>query len=84
MKVYKGRDRGEEIEEIPEHLKAEAEERHEKMMDAAAEGDDGIPARGDAGDLDRIFAGLGAGGDEDRLLLESPGTAAFSRSARRM
>lgn len=40
MKVYKGQDRGEIIEDIPAGYKAEAEERHEKMMDAAAEGDD--------------------------------------------
>jgi hypothetical protein len=38
-------------------------------MEAAAKGDDGVAARGDAGDLDRVLAGLGAGGDEDRLLL---------------
>lgn len=42
MKVYKGRDRGEIIEDIPDSLKAEAEERHEKMMEAAAEGDDDL------------------------------------------
>lgn len=42
MKVYKGKDRGEIIEEIPADLKAEADERHEKMMEAAAEGDDNL------------------------------------------
>lgn len=40
MKVYKGKDRGEIIEEIPDEYREEANERHEKMMDAAAEGDD--------------------------------------------
>jgi elongation factor G len=40
MKVYKGRDRGIEIEEIPTGYTSEAAERREKMMDAAAEGDD--------------------------------------------
>jgi len=40
MKVYKGRDRGVEIEDIPAGYSDEAEERREKMMDAAAEGDD--------------------------------------------
>ncbi len=40
MKVYKGKDRGEEIEDIPEGYKQQAEERREKMMDAAAEGDE--------------------------------------------
>lgn len=40
MKVYKGKDRGEEIEDIPSAYAAEAAERRDKMMDAAAEGDD--------------------------------------------
>lgn len=40
MKVYKGRDRGELIEEVPTGYTAEAVIRREKMMDAAAEGDD--------------------------------------------
>ena len=40
MKVYKGHDRGTEIEEVPAGYAAEAAERREKMMDAAAEGDD--------------------------------------------
>jgi elongation factor G len=42
MKVYKGRDRGIEIEEIPAGYAVEAAERREKMMDAAAEGDDDL------------------------------------------
>ncbi|ARU41476.1 elongation factor G [Armatimonadetes bacterium Uphvl-Ar1] len=40
MKVYKGKDRGEIVEDIPDSMRAEADERHEKMMEAAAEGDD--------------------------------------------
>ncbi|MFN8219202.1 MAG: elongation factor G [Fimbriimonadales bacterium] len=40
MKVYKGKDRGEEIEDVPSGYASEAAERREKMMDAAAEGDD--------------------------------------------
>lgn len=40
MKVYKGRDRGVEIEDIPKGYIEDAEYRREKMMDAAAEGDD--------------------------------------------
>lgn len=40
MKVYKGKDRGVEIEEVPAGYAEEAVERREKMMDAAAEGDD--------------------------------------------
>ena len=42
MKVYKGKDRGEEIEDIPSAYAAEAAERRDKMMDAAAEGDDDL------------------------------------------
>lgn len=40
MKVYKGKDRGSEMEEIPAGYQVEAAQRREKMMDAAAEGDD--------------------------------------------
>lgn len=42
MKVYKGKDRGVEIEEIPTGYAEEAAERREKIMDAAAEGDDAL------------------------------------------
>ena len=42
MKVYKGKDRGVEFEEAPSGYSAEAAERREKMMDAAAEGDDDL------------------------------------------
>lgn len=40
MKVYKGKDRGVEIEEVPSGYKQEAENLREQMMDAAVEGDD--------------------------------------------
>lgn len=40
MKVYKGKDRGVEMEELPTGYAEEAAERRDKMMDAAAEGDD--------------------------------------------
>lgn len=40
MKVYKGKDRGVEIEDVPSGYNEEAAERRDKMMDAAAEGDD--------------------------------------------
>ncbi len=40
MKVYKGKDRGVEIEEVPAGYSSEAVERRQKMMEAAAEGDD--------------------------------------------
>lgn len=40
MKVYKGKDRGEEMEEIPSGHKEDADSLHEQLVDAAAEGDD--------------------------------------------
>jgi elongation factor G len=40
MRVYKGKDRGVEVEDVPSAHAAEAAERRDKMMDAAAEGDD--------------------------------------------
>lgn len=42
MQVYKGKDRGVDVHEIPEEYREEAEYRREKMMDAAAEGDDDL------------------------------------------
>ncbi len=42
MKVYKGKDRGEEMEEIPSGHKEDAESLHEQLVDAAAEGDDDL------------------------------------------
>ncbi len=42
MKVYKGKDRGQEIEEIPTGYADEASRLREKAMDAAAEGDDDL------------------------------------------
>ncbi len=42
MKVYKGKDRGVEVEDVPSGYAQEAAERRDKMMDAAAEGDDDL------------------------------------------
>ncbi len=42
MKVYKGKDRGVEVEDVPSGYAEEAVVRREKMMDAAAEGDDAL------------------------------------------
>jgi elongation factor G len=42
MKVYKGKDRGVEVEDVPTGYTEEAAERRDKMMDAAAEGDDDL------------------------------------------
>lgn len=42
MKVYKGKDRGEVIEEVPSMYADQAAELRDKMMDSAAEGDDDL------------------------------------------
>ncbi len=42
MKVYKGRDRGVEIDEVPNGYSDEAARLRDKMMDSAAEGDDDL------------------------------------------
>ncbi len=42
MKVYKGKDRGAEIEDVPTGHLDDAKKLQEKMMDAAAEGDDAL------------------------------------------
>lgn len=42
MKVYKGKDRGEEMEDVPAGHVDDANKLREKMMDAAAEGDDSL------------------------------------------
>ena len=42
-------------------------------VEGAAKGDDGVAARGDAGDFDGVFNGFGAGGDEDGFLREIAG-----------
>lgn len=42
MKVYKGHDRGQEIEDIPAGHMGDAEKLHDSLMDAAAEGEDAL------------------------------------------
>ena len=42
MRVYKGKDRGEEIEDVPSGYAVEADARREKMLDAACEADDAL------------------------------------------
>jgi elongation factor G len=42
MRVYKGKDRGIEMDDVPSGYREEADYRREKMMDAAAEGDDDL------------------------------------------
>jgi elongation factor G len=71
MKVYKGKDRGVEIEEIPSGYTEEAEERREKMMDAAAEGDDDLAMKyleGEQLSEDEIEHGLLIGIETGRVV----------------
>ncbi|MGV3619069.1 MAG: elongation factor G [Fimbriimonas sp.] len=71
MKVYKGKDRGVEIEDIPAGYAAEAAERREKMMDAAAEGDDDLAMKyleGEELTPDEIEHGLLVGIETGRVI----------------
>lgn len=79
MKVYKGRDRGVEIEEVPSGYREEAEERRDKMMDAAAEGDDDLAMKyleGQELSEDEIEHGLLVGVETGRVVPVLLGSAA--------
>lgn len=78
MKVYKGRDRGVEIEDIPAGYAEQAEERHEKMMDAAAEGDDTLAMKyleGQELTMDEVEHGLLVGTETGRVVPVMVGSA---------
>jgi elongation factor G len=71
MKVYKGRDRGQEIEDAPTGYTDEAAERREKMMDAAAEGDDDLALKyleGESLSEEEIEHGLLVGIERGRVV----------------
>jgi elongation factor G len=71
MKVYKGKDRGEEIEDAPTGYAAEAAERREKMMDAAAEGDDDLAMKyleGESLTAEEVERGLLMGIESGRVV----------------
>lgn len=71
MKVYKGRDRGVEIDDVPIGYAEEAEERREKMMDAAAEGDDDLAMKyleGETLTKEEIEHGLLVGIENGRVI----------------
>ncbi|HXH60228.1 MAG TPA: elongation factor G [Fimbriimonadaceae bacterium] len=71
MKVYKGKDRGAEIEDIPTGYADDAAERREKMMDAAAEGDEELMMKyleGEALTPEEIEHGLLLGTKEGRVV----------------
>lgn len=79
MKTYKGKDRGVEIEEIPEQYKADVEYRREKMMDAAAEGDDDLAMKyleGESLTAEEIEHGLLVGTEKGRVIPVLLGSAA--------
>ncbi len=79
LRVYKGKDRGVEIEEVPSGYSSEAEERREKMMDAAAEGDDNLAMKyleGEALSSEEIEHGLLVGIESGRVIPVLLGSAA--------
>ncbi|MCW5936061.1 MAG: elongation factor G [Fimbriimonadaceae bacterium] len=79
MKVYKGKDRGVEIEEIPSGYTEEAERLHDKMMDAAAEGDDELMEKYLGGEQlteEEVEHGLMFGVKEGRVVPVLIGSAA--------
>lgn len=78
MKVYKGKDRGVEIEDIPSGYADEAQERREKMMDAAAEGDDELAMKyleGQELSAEEIEHGLLVGTETGRVVPVMVGSA---------
>ncbi len=79
MKVYKGKDRGIEVEDVPSGYAEEAAERREKMMDAAAEGDDDLAMKyldGEQLTEDEIEHGLLVGVEQGKVVPILLGSAA--------
>jgi elongation factor G len=79
MKVYKGKDRGEVIEEIPSSLKDEAAKLREEMMDSAAEGDDDLAMKyleGEQLTTEEIEHGLMVGTETGKVVPVLLGSAA--------
>ncbi len=79
MKVYKGKDRGEEIEEIPSGYTDEANRLHDKIMDSAAEGEDSLMEKYlEGGSLteEEVEHGLMVGTKEGRVVPVLVGSAA--------
>lgn len=71
MKVYRGKDRGEEVSEIPADLKAEAEKLHELIVEAAALGDDDLMMKyleGEEVSQDEIEHGLLVGVETGKVV----------------
>lgn len=79
MTVYKGKDRGVEIDVVPSGYREEADERREKMMDAAAEGDDDLALKyleGESLTEEEIEHGLLVGVETGRVVPVLLGSAA--------
>jgi elongation factor G len=79
MKVYKGKDRGVEVEDVPTGYAEEAVERRDKMMDAAAEGDDDLAMKyleGEQLTEDEIEHGLLVGVETGKVVPILLGSAA--------
>ncbi|HJP83644.1 MAG TPA: elongation factor G, partial [Fimbriimonadaceae bacterium] len=79
MKVYKGKDRGMEVEDVPTGYAEEAAERRDKMMDAAAEGDDDLAMKyleGEQLTEDEIEHGLLVGVETGKVVPVLLGSAA--------
>lgn len=78
MKVYKGQDRGVQVEEAPAGYHEEAAKRREKMMDAAAEGDDELMLKyleGESLTTEEIEHGLLAGVETGKVVPVLVGSA---------
>ncbi len=79
MKVYKGKDRGQEIEEVPTGYKEQAQVLREKAMDAAAEGDDDLALKyleGEELTTEEIEHGLLVGIETGKVVPVMVGSAA--------
>lgn len=79
MKVYKGKDRGVDIEDIPTGHMEEAEKLHEKIMDSAAEGDDALMEKylgGEELTAEEVEHGLMVGTKEGKIVPVLVGSAA--------
>lgn len=79
MKVYKGKDRGVEIEDVPAEHAEDAAYRRDKMMDAAAEGDDDLAMKyleGESLTEEEIEHGLLVGTETGRVIPVLLGSAA--------
>jgi len=79
MKVYKGKDRGEEIEDVPAGYADEAAALREAMMDSAAEGDDELAMKyleGEQLTTEEIEHGLMVGTETGKVVPILLGSAA--------